>query len=144
MKKMRLLSVLVSSLLLISLVGCGNQDASEEKSSSGKGRLQGLVTMPLEGVRLYIYQPGMDLYGPAFAISSATTEDGAFDIELPDGDYVVVKTAAQHVRFLLVSGKPLNEPIARYGPFVMNTQTEIMEALRDAQMGKMGVLIEEF
>ena len=31
-----------------------------------------------------------------------------------------------------------------YGPFVMNTQTEIMEAMRDYQMGKMGVLIEEF
>jgi hypothetical protein len=90
LKKMRLLSVLVSSLLLICLVGCGNQDAAEEKSSSGKGQLQGQITMPLEGVRLYIYQPGMDLYGPAFAISSATTEDGAFDIELPDGDYVVV------------------------------------------------------
>ena len=68
---MRLLSVLVSSLLLICLVGCGNQNAAEEKSSAGKGKLQGQITMPLEGVRLYIYQPGMDLYGPAFAISSA-------------------------------------------------------------------------
>jgi hypothetical protein len=87
---MRLLSVLVSSLLLICLVGCGNQDAAEGKDSSGKGNLQGQVTMPLEGVRLYVYQPGMDLYGPAYAISSATIEDGAFDIELPDGDYVVV------------------------------------------------------
>ena len=87
---MRLLSVLVSSLLLICLVGCGNQDAAGEKASSGKGNLQGQVTMPLEGVRLYVYQPGMDLYGPAYAISSATIEDGAFDIELPDGDYVVV------------------------------------------------------
>jgi hypothetical protein len=90
LKKMRLLSVLVSSLLLICLVGCGNQDAAEGKDSSGKGNLQGQVTMPLEGVRMYVYQPGMDLYGPAYAISSATTEDGAFDIELPDGDYVVV------------------------------------------------------
>jgi redox-sensitive bicupin YhaK (pirin superfamily) len=37
------------------------------------------------------------------------------------------------VRFLLISGKPLNEPIARYGPFVMNTSDEIEQALRDLQ-----------
>ena len=41
------------------------------------------------------------------------------------------------------SGEIINEPIASHGPFVMNNQTEIMEAFRDYQMGKMGVLIEE-
>jgi hypothetical protein len=46
-------------------------------------------------------------------------------------------------RALVLSGKPLNEPMVSYGPFVMNTQTEIMQAMRDYQMGKMGVLIEE-
>jgi len=35
------------------------------------------------------------------------------------------------VRFLLVAGKPLNEPIARYGPFVMNTKAEIEQTLRE-------------
>jgi len=47
-------------------------------------------------------------------------------------------------RFMILSGKPLNEEMVSYGPFVMNNQTQVMEALRDAQMGKMGVLIEEF
>ena len=40
-------------------------------------------------------------------------------------------------------GEPLNEKVVSYGPFVMNTQTQIMEAMRDYQMGKMGVLIEQ-
>lgn len=87
---MHLIGLLVLSFLLVCLGGCGNQEADDVKASPGKGRLQGLVTMPLQGVRLYVYQPGMDLYGPAFAISSETTEEGTFDIELPDGDYVVV------------------------------------------------------
>lgn len=47
-------------------------------------------------------------------------------------------------KILFLSADPLNESLATYGPFVMNTQTEIMEAMRDYQMGKMGVLIEEF
>ena len=56
-------------------------------------------------------------------------------VEFGDGDYVAAKAADQHVRFLLVSGKPLNEPIARYGPFVMNTQEEIQQALEDLRNG---------
>ncbi len=52
--------------------------------------------------------------------------------------------ASVDTRFILLSGEPINEEVSHYGPFVMNTQTEIMEALRDAQMGKMGVLIENF
>ncbi len=41
---------------------------------------------------------------------------------------------------LCLSGTPLEEPVTTYGPYVMNTQTEIMEAMRDYQMGKMGFL----
>ena len=52
-----------------------------------------------------------------------------------DGDYVEVVTDDSPVRFLLVSGKPLNEPIARYGPFVMNTREEIEQALKDLRNG---------
>lgn len=47
-------------------------------------------------------------------------------------------------RFIVLSGQPINESLSSYGPFVMNSQTEILEALKDAQMGKMGVLIEDF
>jgi hypothetical protein len=52
--------------------------------------------------------------------------------------------ALQHARVILLTGEPIGEEVVSYGPFVMNSHTEIMEALRDAQMGKMGVLIEEF
>jgi len=45
------------------------------------------------------------------------------------------KGTGDHVRFLLLSGKPLGEPIARYGPFVMNTQKEIEQALEDLRKG---------
>jgi quercetin 2,3-dioxygenase len=52
-----------------------------------------------------------------------------------DGDSVTVKTETQSVRFLLVSGKPLGEPIARYGPFVMNTEEEIEQTLSELRDG---------
>jgi redox-sensitive bicupin YhaK (pirin superfamily) len=51
--------------------------------------------------------------------------------------------ALEDTRALLMSGEPLNEKIVTHGPFVMNTETEIMEAYRDYRMGKMGVLIED-
>lgn len=56
-------------------------------------------------------------------------------VVLDDGDYVEIRSTTRPVRFLLVSGKPLHEPIARYGPFVMNTKEEIEQALRDLRNG---------
>lgn len=52
--------------------------------------------------------------------------------------------AKESARLVYLSGQPLNEPVKTYGPYVMNSQTELLEAMRDYQMGKMGVLIEEF
>lgn len=52
-----------------------------------------------------------------------------------DGDYVEIAAAEKPVRFLMVSGKPLREPIARYGPFVMNTKEEIEQTLQDLRQG---------
>ncbi|MCS6974830.1 MAG: pirin family protein [Cyclobacteriaceae bacterium] len=59
-----------------------------------------------------------------------------------DGDGLTIE-GVQPTRALLLSGKPLNEEVVSYGPFVMNTQTQILEAMRDYQMGRMGVLIED-
>jgi len=51
------------------------------------------------------------------------------------GDRVVVRADRRPARFLLVSGKPLGEPVAWYGPIVMNTQEEIRTAFREYQEG---------
>lgn len=56
-----------------------------------------------------------------------------------DGDSIEVSAGEKPARFLLVSGAPLNEPVARYGPFVMNTQAEIQQTLRELQTGTFAV-----
>ncbi len=69
-----------------------------------------------------------------------------------DGKYVAVFNndgegfeleALEDTHVFIGTGEPLNEPVASHGPFVMNNQTELMEAFRDYQQGKMGILIEE-
>jgi len=59
-----------------------------------------------------------------------------------NGDGITLE-GLEDTRILLLSGQPLHEPVVSHGPFVMNNQTQILEAMRDYQMGKMGVLIEE-
>jgi redox-sensitive bicupin YhaK (pirin superfamily) len=51
------------------------------------------------------------------------------------GDEVVVQAGEDGVRFLLVSGKPINEPVAWYGPIVMNTQAELQQAVSELRSG---------
>jgi redox-sensitive bicupin YhaK (pirin superfamily) len=51
------------------------------------------------------------------------------------GDEITVEAGEQGIRFLLVSGKPLKEPVAWYGPIVMNTQAELQQAARELQNG---------
>jgi len=51
-------------------------------------------------------------------------------------DQVTINAVEQDARFLLIAGKPLNEPVARGGPFVMNTKQEIDQAFSDYRSGK--------
>lgn len=55
----------------------------------------------------------------------------------PDADGVVIE-ASEDAKVLLIAGQPLGEPIAQYGPFVMNTQQEIYQALSDMRDGRLG------
>ncbi|MEJ8804043.1 pirin family protein [Pontibacter sp. H249] len=58
-----------------------------------------------------------------------------------DGDSCTI-TAKKDTRVLLMAGKPIGEPMVSHGPYVMNTQTEILQAMRDYQLGKMGFYTE--
>ena len=51
------------------------------------------------------------------------------------GDEVTVQAGEQGIRFLLVSGKPIAEPVAWYGPIVMNTEQELEQAYRELEAG---------
>jgi redox-sensitive bicupin YhaK (pirin superfamily) len=53
------------------------------------------------------------------------------------GDGVRLSAGSQGARAILVAGRPLNEPIAQYGPFVMNTQAEIFQAVEDFRAGRL-------
>ncbi len=85
---------------------------------------------------LYVLDGGAQISGAA-----VLTKDMAQFNNDGTGILMEVKTP---MKFIILSGEPIGEEVSSYGPFVMNTQTEILEALRDSQMGKMGVLVEEF
>jgi quercetin 2,3-dioxygenase len=55
---------------------------------------------------------------------------------LKDGAAVAIATGGTAARFLLLAARPIGEPVARYGPFVMNTREEIYQALRDLRDGR--------
>jgi quercetin 2,3-dioxygenase len=66
-----------------------------------------------------------------------TVRDGELAL-LGAGDVARLRGGSQPGRLLLLAGVPLRERVARYGPFVMNTEEEIAQAVRDYQSGKMG------
>jgi redox-sensitive bicupin YhaK (pirin superfamily) len=57
---------------------------------------------------------------------------------LGPGSSVAVVAGEKGARFLVLAGQPINERVARYGPFVMTTENEIREAMIDFQSGKLG------
>jgi quercetin 2,3-dioxygenase len=68
-------------------------------------------------------------------------DDGQMVLFAQDGEDVVISNpvdAQRPLDLLLIAGVPLNEPVVRYGPFVMNTEAEIAQAIDDYQKGRMG------
>jgi len=81
----------------------------------------------------YVYA-GAAVLGPA----DATTRVGRGELAVleRDGDALLIGAGSEPARLILVAGRPLNEPVAKYGPFVMNTPQQIAEAISDFQDGK--------
>ncbi|MGD8403457.1 MAG: pirin family protein [Anaerolineales bacterium] len=68
-------------------------------------------------------------------VFSGETVSSVMMIKYEDGDHIQVKTENSPVRFMLMAGAPFKEPIVPYGPFVMNTEEEIYQALEDLRAG---------
>jgi redox-sensitive bicupin YhaK (pirin superfamily) len=75
---------------------------------------------------VYVYEGSLDIAGRALQWRQAGI--------LGAGSLVTLK-ATEPTRAILVAGKPINEPVVQYGPFVMNTREEIEQALADYRRG---------
>jgi redox-sensitive bicupin YhaK (pirin superfamily) len=113
-----------------------------------EGPVQGVATEPLY---LDIMLPGSVAYGvrvpPAHTgfvyvfegearIGETTLARGDLGVLSVGDDLVELVATDEGVRLILVAGKPLKEPVAKYGPFVMNTPQQIKEAIADYQAGR--------
>jgi hypothetical protein len=106
--------------------------------------------IPVETARhafAYVFQGGGTFANASDPLEPVTEVAGPPDAPLPAeasnrslvlfdrGDYVTVQAGDEGIRFLLVSGRPLREPVAWYGPIVMNTEDELRQAYTDLQRG---------
>ncbi len=81
----------------------------------------------------YVYEGAAQL-GPELAVQLVTR--GELAVLDRDGDALRVAAGDEPARLILVAGKPIGEPVARHGPFVMNTREQIIEAMQDFQAGR--------
>tara|TARA_B100001564_G_scaffold344498_1_gene342146 strand:- start:140 stop:982 length:843 start_codon:yes stop_codon:yes gene_type:complete len=74
------------------------------------------------------------VFGGTVYLNGRPVQDGQLGL-MTDGDEVLLEARDGDAEFLILAGPELNEPIARYGPFVMNTREEIHQAIQDFQNG---------
>ncbi|SAK78967.1 pirin domain-containing protein [Caballeronia calidae] len=87
--------------------------------------------------RVFAYPlSGTALYGP----QSQPVRAQQMVIFRDDSDIIALAAGDEAVELLLIGGVPLKEPVVRYGPFVMNTEEEIRQAVIDYQAGRMGAI----
>ena len=84
---------------------------------------------------------GRGMFGTTNNTQEEEIDRGQLVMFKKDGEQIVIrapKNSKSPLDILLIGGRPLNESIARYGPFVMNTKEEILQAVKDYRNGKMG------
>ncbi|MFM0321200.1 pirin family protein [Caballeronia glebae] len=98
----------------------------------------GKVELPVpRDYRVFAYPlSGTALYGP----QSQPVRAQQMVIFRDDSDTIALAAGEEPVELLLIGGVPLKEPVVRYGPFVMNTEDEIRQAVTDYQAGRMGAI----
>ncbi len=116
--------------------------------SGQQGRVKDPIThvqyldVTLHAGKTFSYPLEADLRGFVYVFEGdATMGDGSLPTHsfavLGEGDTVELIAGAAGARFILVAGRPINEPIVQYGPFVMNTREEIEKAFFDYREGKL-------
>lgn len=81
------------------------------------------------------------VFGGSAVVNETEATDGSMVVcERSAGD-VLVRAGAEGAEILLLGGEPLYEPVARYGPFVMNTREEIVQAFEDYEAGRLGTMV---
>jgi redox-sensitive bicupin YhaK (pirin superfamily) len=115
------------------------------------GPIQGLSTAPVyfdvelaaNGVFEHALPPGHNAFLYVYEGDVQVGADPARALPrrsagvLSQGDAVKVVAAGEGTRFILLAARPLNEPVAQYGPFVMNSAAELEQAVRDYQTGRL-------
>lgn len=114
------------------------------------GPVSGVATEPFYFDVRFDGAASVDIPTPESHNVFAYVYEGAIDIGVGQGGTVrrgeialltagsgITVSSGESAKFLLIGGKPLNEPIARYGPFVMNTADEIRQAIMDLQAGRL-------
>lgn len=80
------------------------------------------------------------LSGEVTVNGTATVGEAELAVLAVDGERIRLRAGGQDATILIMSGEPIHEPIARYGPFVMNTRQELVQAVDDYRAGRMGHL----
>jgi quercetin 2,3-dioxygenase len=105
-------------------------------SNAQHGGIQTYAVPELLNAMLYVIRGNIRIsgYGMVEEKSLVVFENSGDEVEI---------SATTDAQYLVLAGVPINEKVVQQGPFVMNKTTQILEAMRDYRMGKMGILIEE-
>jgi len=142
-------------LLACALLALGCQQEEQKADPNAMTKISGRVMVPLEGAYLYVYQKGMDLYGPALTVSKPTGPDGSFELSLPPGDYIAVARKRKNGEAagpvlagdnksefinLAAAGAPIELTIA--APVKLGDERRLSEALPETRTGLSGTILD--